>query len=236
MDLNPLNLLKHVKGKLTVDPDNMDAEYSELEFMYNPKSYKIAKKNNFQQKPTANTKDGPDKDYKGADNATLDLELYLDDWEDLIPGDNSVSHAIETLLAWVGPTQTSIDNDDPAPEPPILDLDWGGPKFKGHLTSVTVDVSLFRKDGTPARATANISMTAVADPKLSQNPTSGSLHSRKTHVLADGDSLQSLAYGEYHDPNLWRGLAAFNGVDDPMRLRPGTSLLIPTAAEAARLT
>ncbi len=238
MDLDPRHLAKHVKGKLTaVDDDDVDSEYDELEFMFNPKSYKISKRNSFQQKPTASADEGNDLDYKGAENATLDMELYLDDWEHFdLEGESTVTNAIETLLAWVGPTKSSVDNNAPVADPPVLKLDWGGPKFKGYLTSVSIDVTLFRKDGTPARATANISMTAVAEWTPSQNPTSGSLQGRKTHVLGDGDSLQSIAYREYRDPNFWRGLAAFNGIDDPLRLLPGARLLIPTAAEAARLT
>ena len=34
---------------------------------------------------------------------------------------------------------------------------------------------------------------------------------------------------------LWRGLASFNDIDDPMRVAPGAELLIPTATEARRL-
>jgi hypothetical protein len=241
MDLNPLNLMKHSKGKLTADSKNMDAKYRELEFMFNPKSYKISRQANVQEKTTAAASDGNDLSHKGANNATLDMELYLDDWEGLPFGlfssdKHSVSHAIETLLVWVAPTADSIKNNKQNPEPPLLNLDWGGPRFKGYITSVTVDVSLFRKDGTPARATANVQMKAAPDWTPKQNPTSGALQGRATHVVADGDSLQSVAYGEYRNPNLWRGIAAFNGIDDPLRVQPGARLLIPTSAEAARLT
>ncbi|HEY6057334.1 MAG TPA: hypothetical protein VIV06_04840, partial [Candidatus Limnocylindrales bacterium] len=72
------------------------------------------------------------------------------------------------------------------------------------------------------------------DPKK-QNPTSGAIHSRATHVMREGDSLASVAYLEYGDPALWRGLAAFNEIDDPGRLTPGTRLLLPTIEEALRL-
>ena len=36
---------------------------------------------------------------------------------------------------------------------------------------------------------------------------------------------------EYGDPTLWRALAAFNGIDDPLRLPPGSTLLLPSADE-----
>jgi len=236
MDLNPLSLLKHSKGKLTADSKNVDAAHRELSFMFNPKSYKITRRNNFQQKTTAAATDGNDQAYKGAENATLDMELYLDDWEQFfVSEEDSVPHAIETLLIWVGPTESSVGKNLQNPEPPLLHLDWGKKRFSGYLTSVTVDVSLFRKDGSPARATANIAMTASKDWTPKQNPTSGAVQGRTTHTLGEGDSLQSIAYGEYRNPNLWRGIAAFNDIDDPLRVQPGTRLLIPTAAEAARL-
>ena len=64
-----------------------------------------------------------------------------------------------------------------------------------------------------------------------QNPTSGGLAVRRAHQLVDGDTLASVAYAEYGDPAMWRPLAAFNGIDDPLRLRPGTRLLLPTLDE-----
>jgi nucleoid-associated protein YgaU len=48
-----------------------------------------------------------------------------------------------------------------------------------------------------------------------------------------GDSLASIAYDEYEDARLWRALAEANHLDDPMRLPPGTELLVPPPAEAA---
>ena len=94
---------------------------------------------------------------------------------------------------------------------------------------------MFRPDGTPIRATASITLKEIPVDTPGQNPTSGSLNSRRSHVLGDGDSLQSVAYREYGNPALWRSLALFNGIDDPLRLVAGSSILIPSAGEAARL-
>jgi nucleoid-associated protein YgaU len=48
------------------------------------------------------------------------------------------------------------------------------------------------------------------------------------HVLVEGDTLAGIAYNEYGNPSLWRAVAAANGIDDPMRLRSGTSVLLPS--------
>ncbi len=51
--------------------------------------------------------------------------------------------------------------------------------------------------------------------------------------MVTGDSLSSVAFAEYGDPTRWRALAAFNDIDDPMRLRTGTVLLLPSLEELA---
>jgi nucleoid-associated protein YgaU len=67
-----------------------------------------------------------------------------------------------------------------------------------------------------------------------QNPTSGG-PPRRSHVLVAGESLATVAYDEYGQPGLWRAIARTNGISDPLRLRPGTSLLIPSADDAMAL-
>jgi nucleoid-associated protein YgaU len=52
-------------------------------------------------------------------------------------------------------------------------------------------------------------------------------------LIAQGDTLQSIANREYGKPGLWRGLAAFNEIDDPLRLQLGSHILLPSMEEAA---
>ena len=73
----------------------------------------------------------------------------------------------------------------------------------------------------------------TTDPK--QNPTSGSLRRRQRRTpWSTGDTLALVAYQEYGDPQLWRPLAAYNGIDDPMRIADGTRVLLPTGRSSAR--
>jgi len=43
-----------------------------------------------------------------------------------------------------------------------------------------------------------------------------------------GETLSGIAAEEYHDPGLWRPIAAENEIDDPLSVVLGTVLLIPT--------
>jgi nucleoid-associated protein YgaU len=52
--------------------------------------------------------------------------------------------------------------------------------------------------------------------------------------MIDGDTLPSVAFRELGKPAYWRAIAELNGIDDPLRLSPGTVLLIPTLADAAK--
>ena len=78
------------------------------------------------------------------------------------------------------------------------------------------------REGTPIRATCSVSMEEMPGEPAKQNPTSGGLSLPPVRTVVAGDSLASIAYAEYGDPTLWRPLAAFNGIDDPLRLRLGS--------------
>jgi len=45
--------------------------------------------------------------------------------------------------------------------------------------------------------------------------------------MISGDTLALVAYREYGDPKLWRALATYNGIDDPMRIPHGAQVLLP---------
>jgi nucleoid-associated protein YgaU len=51
------------------------------------------------------------------------------------------------------------------------------------------------------------------------------------HHVISGDSLASIAYQQYGDPSMWRVLAEANGIDDPIRLPAGQTLIVPAASE-----
>ena len=74
------------------------------------------------------------------------------------------------------------------------------------------------------------------NPIPSTNPTSGAITTRRTRTAVEGDTLQSIAFQEYDDPNRWRALAEVNKIDDPMRLKAGTVLAVPEWREAESLS
>lgn len=204
-----------------------------LTFQFNPKELSISKAATWNRPTNKGAKHSTKPEFGGVQPQSVQLELFFNDWE----GSGALMADIGQLITWLKPTDKSIS--DKKPQPQALTFQWGaGPLtgFKGFLKSVNAKYTMFKPDGTPVRATAQITLEEIPVESAKQNPTSGAIAGRRSHVVAAGDSLHSLAFKEYDDPGLWRGLAAFNGIDDPLRLAPGTRLLIPTADEAAALS
>jgi nucleoid-associated protein YgaU len=207
-----------------------------LELRFNPKELSIQKSAEWTRQPNKGAPHASKPEFAGAKPRTLQMELLFDDWDDDSSGPRLVKQ-IEQLMAWMTPTKKSLR--DTLPQPAILQLQWGSSEavsqFQGFIKSCTAKYTLFKSDGTPIRATANLSMEEIPHDAARTNPTSGAVTSRRTHVVAAGDSLHSIAYTEYRDAGFWRALAVFNGIDDPLRIRPGRELGIPSLSEAAEL-
>ena len=80
--------------------------------------------------------------------------------------------------------------------------------FAAFVTSVQAKYTLFTGEGTPIRATCNVSLEEMPGDPRKQNPTSGGLTLTSVRTVVAGDSLASIAYREYGDPAMWRPLAA----------------------------
>ncbi len=207
----------------------------ELPFTFNPTEYTVAKSATWTRPTAAAARSATRPEFGGANPQTVQMEIFFDAWEQAT-GD--VTKQVQLLLDWTKPTGSSVNRE--RPNPPVLAFEWGSNStltgFKGFLKSVSAKYTMFRGDGVAVRATANITLEEIPPPRPGTNPTSGSLPGMRTHVLREGDSLQSIAHAEYGKPALWRGIAAFNGIDDPLRVAPGATILVPAAAEAARLS
>jgi nucleoid-associated protein YgaU len=207
-------------------------ESKKVEFSFNPTTVKFSKSAQFEPKITQSAKKSPPKTFKGTGPTELSLQVLLDDSQ---KAGGSVTPAIEQLLGWLQPTPESAKS--PSPSPPNIVFSWGklkigsSEKFVGHLESVSVNCKLFAPDGSPTRAEVDLKLKDLPDDPKNQNPTSGGVTTHRIHSLHIGETVHSVAYGEYGDAALWRGVAEVNDVDDPFRMRPGTQLLLPKEAD-----
>jgi hypothetical protein len=217
-----------IPGLGAVDPPN------EVSFMFNPTEYRLSRSVTLNNEESTGMVGG-NPEYLGTGPLSLSMDLFFDDFASA-KGD--VTPKINKLFAWQLP--------DKSGSPPHVLLDWGAnamiKNFKGVLKDVSATYTVFNKSGTPIQAKVSITLEEVlpkpapkAEAEMGTNPTSHALDARRVHVVVEGDTLASIAHAEYGEPGYWRALAEVNGIDDPMRVRPGANILIPSAADAARL-
>jgi len=198
-----------------------------VDFQFNPKELTLAKAAEWTRPTTQGNKRSSPPQYKGPQPSKLTLELFFD-----ASGkhDDSVVKRVELLFSCCVPTTASHDRKKGSP--PWVLFRWGGlTGFLAYVSSVSAKYTLFTAAGLPIRATCTVTLEELSGDPPRQNPTSGGPAPRREHVLVEGDTLAGIAYDEYGDAGAWRAVAEVNGIDDPMRLRPGRHLLLPATED-----
>ncbi len=202
-------------------------------FQYNPDSFTITTKGGLTYSTQPATQGCPPM-WKGVTVPEVTVKILLDAFA--VPPVPPQA-TIDQLKLLTLPTPESMAAGEPAPTTVTFGL---GPNIimgDAIITSVAVAYERFLL-GVPVRATATVTLKAVPLPAPlgPTNPSSGGLTSLRTHTVVQGDTLASIAFKEYQDPNKWRALAEANKIDDPMRLKEGTVLIVPERREAENLS
>jgi hypothetical protein len=199
-----------------------------LDCMFNPFEYSVVKTNTYTEDPK-NQSDIPEFTFSKAGAQKLRLELTFDTYE---TGED-VSRITEKLWKLMETkTRDARGPTDKVP-PPEVAFEWGVMHFRAVITEVTSKFTLFKVDGTPVRAKVNVSFWQNKDKNeyRHQNPTSGGGNLQRVWRVMAGDRLDAIAYAVYGDASKWRLIAEGNRLSDPLGLRPGQTLIIPTLGE-----
>lgn len=146
----------------------------------------------------------------------------------------------DQLLTWMQPNAgfaAMLGFSGFSTQPAKLTFQWGPPMigfmYECKLTQVTVNYTRFSAIGIPLRAEVDLQLmeTPTLLGSMPTNPTSGGLPGRRSHTVADGESLQSIATEKYGTPGLWRKIAEVNNIKDPARVRPGNTIYLPNPEE-----
>lgn len=209
---------------------------SRVSFHFNPTTIKFSKSAQFKRAENQKGKTGPPVQFVSTSPIELSIQLLLDA---VGKGPTaSVEPEVTKLMSWTAPDSASAKSKSPSP--PLLQFTWGqlklgtNGKFVGHLETVGVTYKMFSPNGAPIRADVDLKLKDVPQEPAGTNPTSGGLVTHRRRQITRGESLHSVAYAEYGDAALWRGLAVINEIDDPLRVAPGRTLLVPEEAELRR--
>jgi nucleoid-associated protein YgaU len=192
--------------------------------MFNPFEYTIAKSNTYEQAETKG-KNIPRIRFQQGGAQTLSLRLLFDTYDD---GSDVRTHT-QRIWQMMLVDEDKTDQRTGKSEPPHCLFIWGAFEFESVITQMSEQLSLFLKDGTPVRSTITISLQQVIDSEEqgAQNPTSGGGIAPTTRRVYAGDRLDLIAWEAYGDSTKWRLIAAANGIADPLRLRPGSIIIVP---------
>ncbi|MDM0076895.1 LysM peptidoglycan-binding domain-containing protein [Variovorax sp. J2P1-59] len=187
--------------------------------LFNPNEYSIERSNSFKATTIVGLS-GPLLHFINGEADVLSMELFLDDYTDRGTGP-SVAQRLDALAALL-----EIDRELHAP-PPVCFL-WGTLNFKAVIEKLSRKITLFRPDGTPARATLSVSFREYKTlTELIRDVPLQSSDKTKRRCLNAGEALWALAAAEYGDAALWKVIAEHNDLDDPRELPPGTWVTVP---------
>jgi nucleoid-associated protein YgaU len=200
---------------------------------FNPSHLKFSRSANWKSQGAA-LRDVPELQFTGAQPRTLNIDLLFDTYDTVDgPGEKrSVTELTDQVLSL-----TTVEKHGEKHRPPICRLRWGstGVFFQGVLETLVQDFVLFMENGTPVRARLSCSFkewrTNYEDLNR-QNTKSSDV--AKVWTVRRGESLSAIAAKEYSDPRAWRQIADANHIDDPLKLVPGRSLMLPATPAPGR--
>ena len=210
-----------VKATIT----NLDTGQS-VECLFNPTEYSFSKANNWSMSKTKGA-NVPQLEFGGGNPTDLKVQLFFDTYESGEDVRRRYTNAIWDLA------MVNKQKQDPKTkksQPPVCEFRWGTMwSFKAVVANISQKFNLFLPDGTPVRATLDVTFRQVEDEGLypKQNPTSGGVPGHRNHLVREGETLDWIAAQEYGEARHWRYIADVNNIDDPFHLKPGTVLALP---------
>ncbi len=226
----------------TLDKAKIISETGEkLECLFNPKELTVTRQNQFTSGKTSGSS-VPPQEFGSGQPQQLQIQLLFDTAAGYTGstykkesgiGEAEDVRAKYTEKLWKMMDATVEDHKgsrkSKKKRPPIVTFEWGTFRFKGVITSLKQQFTLFSPKGFPVRAMLDVSIQQFKDEGLlpPTNPTSGGLGGEHVRTVQQGENLQLIAYREYGDPNLWRNIADENRLTAVRQIRPGTQLKIP---------
>jgi nucleoid-associated protein YgaU len=213
-------------------PINGTLQNQPIEVLFNPAEYSLEKGNTFQSTPLPGLAT-PVTQWVTGNADVLTMDLFFDTYTKSSRHANVIQR--EDVRNYTRKISSLMDVDPKLHAPPIVQFIWGPPigspenlQFTGTIEKVSQKFTYFLDDGTPVRATLNVT---IKEYKTVQDQLAEigrqSPDRTKSRVFKEGESLWLYAAEEYTDPGQWRVIAEQNNLDDPRLLTPGSQIQLP---------
>ncbi|HZU69818.1 MAG TPA: hypothetical protein VFA09_21275 [Ktedonobacteraceae bacterium] len=188
--------------------------------------------------------------YTGGGRTELELHLLFDV---SLAGSSIVTNDVRDLTGPLWNLAENVRSINGTRRPPLVRFVWGKSwNIPGIVAAVAEYLEQFSADGVPQRSWLSMRLLRVGEPQNETTPGEQRLQAQalspadlelapesvppdqvQTHVVSAGERLDEIAARYYPDspaaeaPSLWRLLASYNGLEDPLHIAPGTVLRIP---------
>lgn len=191
-----------------------------VEVQFNPETLKVTFANQLVQPQGGDQAAGNGgRQFVGEGTTKLALQLWFDVTAMEKDPVNDVRRLTQQVIYFMTPQKTA---DPKKLAPPGVRFQWGSFLFDGIAEGMEETLEFFSPDGKPLRASISMTLSQQkilpidlkGDPKVPTRPGQAPFKAVK-----QGQSLQTMA-GK-HGKDDWQGIAAANGVEDPLRMSPG---------------
>ncbi|MCA6924674.1 CIS tube protein [Pectobacterium versatile] len=162
--------------------------------------------------------------FKGYESEKLDFELLLDGTG--VTG-NTSTNTVQKQLSTLKKVTYAYNGEQHEPYPVVIS--WGSSvSFRGRLTSININYSLFDSSGNPLRATVSLSFTKFLTQK-EKSALKKQSSPDLTHMIEfkAGDTLPMLCHKIYNDSSYYLEVARANHLISTRQIKPGTRLYFP---------
>jgi hypothetical protein len=211
-------LVKATLTELDQQFENEKPDGHRVEVQFNPETLKVTFANAIVQPQGGDQSAGNSgRQFVGAGTTKLALTLWFDVTAMEKDPVDDVRRVTTKVVYFMTPQKS--DADPKKLSPPGVQFQWGSFLFKGIVEALDESLEYFSPDGKPLRAsmTLTLSQQKILESKFDGDGTVGQ---RPFKAAKQNDSLQKMAAKQ--GKNDWQSIAAANGIEDPMRMAPGT--------------
>ena len=205
--------LKHIKWDANQKSAKDGDPSKTVDVQFNPQSLKVT----FSNKNTGGDQPGgSSKQFVGSGTTKLSVELLFDTTADGTDVRVHTEKVAFYIMADAGSGSGSGSNR----VPPGVQFEWGSFIFRGTVESMDETLEYFSEEGVPLRANISLSISRQEIEFLPGEQGEGGGGGVPLETAQFRDSIQGLA-GRNGKSGDWKGIAAANNIDDPLRLSAG---------------
>jgi nucleoid-associated protein YgaU len=195
--------------------------------LFNPTEYSIDRSNAYKATPIPGL-GSPILQFVNGECDQLTMELFLDDYTDPDGPTSREKKEKDPVAKRLKDIAKLLEIDPALHAPPPVRFNWGPMEFQAVIEKLGRKFTKFHPDGTPARATLNVSFKEYRTlGEQLRTPRRESADKTKRRRVIGQESLWSIAAREYSDEKEWVRIAIENDLDDPREIKAGDWLRLP---------